>query len=266
MCVNLYRMETITNLHVGDMGETFSVVDKAVQRDALTGFPTIYATSLKGALRAEAEKDDTVKEYVNDIFGYDVDDDKSSKGNYRFNDMHLLFYPVRSDKRPYYLATCPAMINDAIRMCRLAGCQCAANKLTKLLEKEKNKLYCSGLHNNELVEAEDVLVRVAAADETIEGILTAWLPEEPGIIIFDDKTMADTLEVLPIVARNQLKSGISKALWYEEFVPRKSMFVTMISSEKGISDEFDTFITRSRCVQIGANATVGYGVCKFDKM
>lgn len=266
MSVNLYRMETVTNLHVGDMGEAFSVVDKAVQRDAVTGFPSVYATSLKGALRAEAEKDSGVKGIVDAIFGYDVDNEKSSKGSYRFNDMHLLFYPIRSNKRPYYLATCPAMINDAVRMCLLSGCKCAKDKLTALLNKETNVLYCRDSGHSTQAEAEDVLLKTENTDSDIESILATWLPGEPGIIIFDDRTMAGALEVLPIVARNQLKSGISKALWYEEFVPRKSVFLTMISSEDGISDDFDKFITREKCIQIGANATVGYGVCKFSKM
>ena len=51
----IYLIEALTNLHVGDMGTSCSIVDKTVQRDALTNYPTIYATSLKGALRAAAE-------------------------------------------------------------------------------------------------------------------------------------------------------------------------------------------------------------------
>ena len=50
----VYTIRTITNLHMGDIGSAVNIIDKSVQKDAVTEYPTIYATSLKGALRNAA--------------------------------------------------------------------------------------------------------------------------------------------------------------------------------------------------------------------
>lgn len=69
---------------------------------------------------------------------------------------------------------------------------------------------------------------------------------------------------LPVLARNQLNNGISHNLWYEEVVPHKSLFyitvVSMVNEE--LLDEFDD-VVNNKVVQFGANASIGYGLCKL---
>ena len=48
---DFYLIRTISNLHVGSGEGDFSVVDKQVQRDSITGAPTIHASGIKGAIR-----------------------------------------------------------------------------------------------------------------------------------------------------------------------------------------------------------------------
>ena len=69
-------------------------------------------------------------------------------------------------------------------------------------------------------------------------------------------------ENLPVIARNCLENGVSTNLWYEEIVPHQSVFVTCI---QGTDNELDTKLNGA-IVQIGGNATVGYGYCKFTKI
>lgn len=264
MSCNVYLVETITNLHVGGNGDAFTIVDKSVQRDALTGFPTVFATSLKGALRTEAIRTNFDNRQVCEIFGSEVESENSSKGKYRFNDLHMLFFPVRSDHRPYYLATCPAMLRDAIRVCSFAGNTNIIELLEKLCALETGRLY-SNLIQNEMIEAEDSIVESVSFPEEACNFFQC-LTNETQLLMLSDKDMQETLRVLPIVSRNRLVNGISKALWYEEFVPRKSFFINLISADGSICDNFDTFICKNDCIQIGANATVGYGLCKFTKI
>ena len=47
----LYIIENKTSLHVGSGDANFGIVDKEIQRDAITKYPTIHSSSLKGALR-----------------------------------------------------------------------------------------------------------------------------------------------------------------------------------------------------------------------
>ena len=49
--IKFYILKCITNLHVGSGDSGFSIVDKQVEKDELTGYPMIYSSSLKGALR-----------------------------------------------------------------------------------------------------------------------------------------------------------------------------------------------------------------------
>lgn len=65
---------------------------------------------------------------------------------------------------------------------------------------------------------------------------------------------------LPIIARNVLENGESKNLWYEQVLPAETVLYTIIQ-EKG--DELAKALD-GKIVQIGANATIGYGYCKFE--
>ena len=58
---------------------------------------------------------------------------------------------------------------------------------------------------------------------------------------------------------------MSKNLWYEQVLPRKSRLAFFILHDDGeINSAFDSAIT-SVPVQIGANASVGYGICVIKK-
>ena len=67
---------------------------------------------------------------------------------------------------------------------------------------------------------------------------------------------------LPIIARNVLDNGESKNLWYEQVLPAETVLYTIIQENK---DELAKALD-GQIVQIGANATIGYGYCKFELM
>lgn len=67
---------------------------------------------------------------------------------------------------------------------------------------------------------------------------------------------------LPIIARNCLENGESVNLWYEQVLPSQSVLATIIQTVK----EDDLDMLNGKIVQIGANATIGYGYCKFIKL
>lgn len=76
---------------------------------------------------------------------------------------------------------------------------------------------------------------------------------------FDDLCSDDSL---PIIARNCLENGESVNLWYEQVLPSQSVLATIIMTPNG--DDLD--LLNDEIVQIGANATIGYGYCKFRKL
>ena len=65
---------------------------------------------------------------------------------------------------------------------------------------------------------------------------------------------------LPIIARNELVNGVSKNLWYEQVVPAETVFYAVIQEP----DDTLANAINNKFIQIGANATIGYGYCKFN--
>ena len=87
---HLYKITALTNLHVGSGEANFGVVDNLVQKDYITGYPAIFSSSLKGALR---------EFYISNLNEDESDKDKKSKyifgsndnnGAYRFFQANLL--------------------------------------------------------------------------------------------------------------------------------------------------------------------------------
>ena len=67
-------------------------------------------------------------------------------------------------------------------------------------------------------------------------------------------------ENLPIIARNVLENGESKNLWYEQVLPSETILYTIIVEE---GDDLMNALN-GKIVQIGADATIGYGYCLFE--
>lgn len=267
----VYTIRTITNLHMGDIGSAVNIIDKSVQKDAVTEYPTIYATSLKGALRnaaalynaAQIQNEEKIN--LQNVFG-DTNADGAWKGKYRFNDAHLLFYPIRSDRRPYYLAVSPMLLEQALQIMEIAGkMEKAIETIEDFKKRETKKLYVGSENGDVLVG--NIFVGVNGNDEDVKAakkLLGLFnIKNEPGLLYLSDQEMSEHLEQLPVIARNQLNNGISANLWYEEFVPRKTVFLTLISRECEDTG-FDKMLKEP--FQMGANATVGYGLSMMQKV
>ena len=67
---------------------------------------------------------------------------------------------------------------------------------------------------------------------------------------------------LPVTARNCLENGKSANLWYEEVVPHKSVFYTVVITPN--TENFDAL--EGQLVQIGGGASIGYGLTRFTKV
>lgn len=79
---------------------------------------------------------------------------------------------------------------------------------------------------------------------------------------FDEFALLCNDDSLPIIARNCLESGESVNLWYEQVLPSKSILGAIIQT----NEEDDLGILNGKVIQIGANATIGYGYCRFTKL
>lgn len=234
MKATLYTIECISNLHVGSGQDNDGVIDGLIQRDVVTDLPCINASSLKGALREHCEKwnkahnEDAKKVNVVKLFGKKVGGEENCEaGEYRFLDASILSIPRPSVNAPFVQVTCDEVVTEL---------------------QDKASLFGVGLGDNE----KDTILDLANVLETDK-------------CSYKDFKKYSNDDELPVIARNCLENGVSKNLWYEQVLPRKSRLAFFIlHDEDKIDEAFDSAIT-SVPVQIGANASVGYGICVIKK-
>ncbi|MCX6269636.1 MAG: type III-B CRISPR module RAMP protein Cmr4 [Bacteroidetes bacterium] len=259
--INAYFIECITNMHTGSGDTSYGVVDKLVQRDPVTSFPTIHSSSLKGALREHFEKlwvDHPNK--VEEIFGKEVKNGKDSKsGSFKFFGADLIALPVRSNYKQYSLALSTDLIESINKKCMFL-----TKKLILSTPELEDTLYSKTKPSYD-VYFEDELFR--SEDYQILLNSSAFQGFDDHYAICSKEKFADFARNLPVIARNQLNNGISKNLWYEEVVPHQTLFITYILVDEKYQTEFeDELLKEGKTVQIGGNASIGYGVCKFYKI
>lgn len=218
----LWQITAKTNLHVGNEDSTsYGIIDKAVQRDVLTGLPCINASSLKGAINefcCGLPETVMTSEQRKEIFGCDKNGNSNdfSKGKAVFYDAHILFLPIQDDN----------------------------NLFSYISSKDVQKLL------NDRLALFSMKVNVS------DFIRTRNYKNE-GNNVFSELCNDENL---PIIARNVLKNGLSDNLWYEQVVPAETIFYAIIQEPGEVLKN----AINGKIIQIGANATVGYGYCKFE--
>lgn len=264
----LYLIENQTSLHVGSGDANFGVIDNEIQRDAITGYPTIHSSSLKGALKEYCtyrHNEEDSKNFLAYIFG-----DEENSGKVRFIDAHLLSVPMRSDTHPYYQCVSPKSIEQLIDFSDTFGIELTNKeellKLTKYTGKDI--LVKEGTPT---IEDDKAIVDNNYDLSILEELLGS------SVALVPNTTYNELLKNLPVIARNQLDNGESKNLFYEEVLPRKSKLFTVISEPTYLHTEdikklenaferFGNYLTDENTIHIGANASIGYGVCTFKEL
>lgn len=255
----------ISDLHAGSGDENYGVIDNLVQRDAADTLPCVYGSSMKGAIKEFMEH--YQPELVTHAFGQG-DNDNMQAGVYTFTSAHLLAIPMRSNIAPYLLVTSPYC---AKQFKRWISAEQASNLLwLQELENKKPKdgeplLYSGYDTDTGTVYLEDFEFKTVQKNSPYAGLegqfgsLLAVANEK------DFTKMVDNLH-LPVRARNQLNDGQqSENLWYEQFVPRLSIFYTFIAAPEKDKhwDAFHQALTE-HFMQIGGNKSVGNGICRFE--
>ena len=231
--VGIWLIISQTNLHVGSESTVnFSVIDKAIQRDVTTNLPCINSSSLKGAIKeymSECANMDVSN--LKDIFGSVKSDSADiKKGSVLFFDASLLFIPK----------------------------QCGEGKTYELVYSDKVLEDFSKKVNN-LVEGNSI------SKETLLSQVRSIMGQDNvarNSIDRDTFTAYCDDDALPIISRNCLENGESVNLWYEQVLPSLSVLATIIVTKE--KEQMDAL--NGKIVQIGANATIGYGYCKFVKI
>lgn len=262
----LYKIRCLTNMHVGNGDTSYALIDNKVQRDVITNFPVINSSSLKGSLKNFLSNEKIEDEKIKYIFGHE----ENGIGNYKIFSGMLLSIPVRSNKKPFFRATCLRIIKDFMDLIENFNYELDIKedlkKIIKFVEKNESYIYIFKEFNNDIksdnglrVEGEDANLLEGLDIKNKKNIEEIFGQD---LIIIDDEVFGTLLKELPIIARNKLDNGESENLWYEEIVPRETIFYFGVIEGKNHSEEFNR-ITKEP-IQIGGHATIGYGFCNIS--
>lgn len=226
---SIWLITAKTNLHVGNENTSnYGLIDLAVQRNATTGLPCINSSSLKGALNEfAANRPELDPEDLIRIFGCDKKKRKDKTEKGKYT-----FF----DANILFLP-----VQDDEHLFQLVTCDAVLNRFTSQVEL---------LTNGTVKIDKDQLKKDFGCSKVISD-------KE-----FNERCKDDNL---PIIARNVLDNGESKNLWYEQVVPAETVFYTIIDS--GNDEKLAKLLSAEKTiVQIGANASIGYGYCKFTNL
>lgn len=251
----LFFINAFSNLHVGSGEINYGLVDNLIQRDSVTGLPTIHSSSLKGALREHFTKVNKDSVDVRTIFGSDPKDTKDRcPGKVRFFDADLVSLPVRATGSTFSFVhvSTEEQLNQLWHRCEQLGI--------------KNAQFFNGIANLPKVQKGGKNVRVEDIDGAVYAVSTGKSSDIVGekLAIVSDAQMVQLCndDHLPVITRNCLDDGQSTNLFYEQVLPRYSRLITIIMGEGDIFNDFCNKLDK-QVVQIGAHATIGYGFCQF---
>jgi len=266
----LYSLTAITNMHVGSGKNNYGIIDNLIQRDVVSGHPTINSSSLKGAMREFFSHNKAHATLVREVFGSEPKDKPTNRpGDYRFFPAHLLSMPVRCDALPYVNVTSKSAVTGFLKKLETFGIEYqdaeTLRNWSQSLSGEATH-FQSDLNDSIAVEALDLKAQKGTFDDidTIKEVVGDYP------VLVSDTQFSDLTSdsYLPVIARNHLENGISQNLWYEQILPRQSRFYFIVLVPNSATSHFNTFNSEIEkpLVQIGGNASIGYGFSKISSL
>jgi CRISPR-associated protein Cmr4 len=269
MATKMYIITAKTHIHAGSGNSNAGVIDNLVQRDPADNLPCIYSSSLKGAFREYFEEGNIKdKSLADKIFGSGVNKNNTGdnkKGSHIFHQASLLSIPVRSNVKPFFNAICPWVLNKFIDDAELfdISIKCIKEEIESIINAFNDDEQPLVIGNEISVLNIEDYSSFKFIDKAIPNVKRIF---GENLVLFSDEDFSDLCSDynLPVIARNNLENGQSKNLWYEQIVPRQSRFYFFTVSDCQ-PDNFDSNVN-CKTVQIGANASIGYGVCFIENL
>ena len=281
-----------TSIHAGT-GSNTGVVDLPIQREGHNGYPCVFGSSMKGALRNNAEsKHGKNNASVIYVFGPDTNGASDHAGSLMVSDARLLLLPIRSLTSQFKWVTCPAILkrfqNDAERFGSKTALDATlladidnssalvANKESVgSLFLEEYRFDAKERNLTTVINALSLLMRNDAETELKKQL----------VIVSNDMFAHLCQHATPVNAHiaidSETKTVKGGALWYEETLPPETLlYVGLAASNvrKPKADKITIELPKDESaqwvlnsvvdlfkdkpwLQIGGNETVGMGWC-----
>lgn len=281
LAADFYTIDCLSNTLAGSGKANYGVIDQLVQRDAATHIPVINASGLKGAIKefCTHEWENKHDEVIQKVFGSvkpkkeeEKKEDNTATGLYKFMDAHLLCIPVRSDKAAYVHITSPQVLEHLSSQLKLFGKETLCPEIDSMAKLITDNSSHDAYYFHDSLK--DAILEDFEFKANKKSSLT-WSDKLQRLFGHDtviaSNTIFNTLTNdlhLPVIARNHLENGESENLWYEQVIPRKSrLWFALLKPESENEKIFDDkLVAAASVIQIGANATVGYGYTKIEPL
>ncbi len=276
----LLGLLTETSLHAG-AGNSASGVDLPIQRESHNGWPCVFGSAVKGALRDKAESTLTNKNDVLAVFGPETANASDNAGAIAVGDARLLLLPVRSLTSAFKWVTCAEALGRLDRDAKRMG---MTNFFFGVLEDVADEEALAVTGTNDLFleeyrftlkkEAEKVGKYATAIARLMERDKAEHELKKRLVIVSDDMFAHLTQAAVPINAHIALVSATKTtqdgALWYEETLPPETLLYVPLMANRSRKDGNDLNSEQVRktvtglfadkpWLQLGGNETVGMG-------
>lgn len=277
-----------TSIHAGT-GRNISIIDLPIQREGHNGWPCIFGSSMKGALRARAEdtysnSDPKNEEVIKALFGTG-----DNGGAIMVSDARMVLLPVRSLTSQFKWVTCAAVLQRLVKDMQLFGGYSEDNSI------DINAISSQG-NGCALSHADDQAVfleeyRFSVKKQSLDNIINLLCGfidctaiksslEKQLLILSNDDFTYLVQHATPVNAHIAINSETKivegGALWYEETLPPETLLYVGISATdsriKGCTLKVDTVMEnfiglfeKKPWLQIGGNETVGMGWCALKE-
>ncbi len=247
-----------TFIHVGG-GQSEGVVDLPVAREAVTDYPFIPGSGLKGAFLDWATQHEVGEDRRNSLFGQ-----QDNAGQLLFADARLLALPVRSLHGASRWITCQHLWERYQRDAERIGIDVPTLQQTP----DQDKALGNG--DGRVILEERGFELTSTIPEFMTTALGALIAHDATrkrlaqslLLLHDDDFTWFARYGLAVQARNVLdkETKTSNNLWYEETLPPDSLFYTMIGERK--NDALQAILDLFKAdpyLQVGGNETIGQG-------
>lgn len=285
----LALIRILTPTHVGIGGQALSIIDLPIQRERHTQWPTIYGSSLKGALKDYARLNpcdsfQNGERMVKAVFGT-----SENMGAIIFGDAILLLYPVKSWDKIFIWLTSPYAMIRYVETLRLLGIE-DPDTCNKYIEKlneirlDPNSVISFGEDLPKTVYIEDVEYNVKYNEKLEKDLIANILEDISTTLSISKKALRERTFIASdqvfdsivttktmIQARIQLSEHktVAQGPWYEEYIPPETiLYVPLIKNLRVLGNN-----EKEKCVEcwlkmlskgiifsVGGNETIGRGI------
>ncbi len=266
-----------TSIHAGT-GQNTGVIDLPIQREGHNGWPCIFGSAVKGALRVKAEESKLAE--LTTVFGPDTKKASEHASAIMVSDARIVLLPVRSLTSQFKWVTCPSAIHrlyeDMLRF-EVATNEdkpelLTINKGTALSVEDSDDVF---LEEYRFTVTQQNLPKTLALltklinKENVEGVLKKQL-----LILCDDDFSYLVQHATPVTPHIVIESEnkVATNLWYEETLPPETLLYIGISASKSRNEKSSLnaqevlgcvtgLFAEKPWFQVGGNETVGMGWC-----